>query len=88
MNAIKLQRILFNGLRSIQLKRHFIGRPLVLKGDEGIIIRDLMEEIEDQLELRRPDKWWMYPVFGGSPIICEHELPVPPKLNTYHGYIS
>lgn len=86
MNAAKLQRILYAGLRRFQLKNRLVGKPLVLKGDEGIIIRDLLEEIESQLELRIPDKDWMRPVINGSPVICEHELST--QYNTYHGYVS
>ena len=39
MNTTKLHRILFAGLRRIQLKRHFIGRSLVLKGSDSTSLR-------------------------------------------------
>ena len=81
-----LYRSLINGMRRMLLSNHIVNEPIILKGQEGIILMELLE-----LAVMDGDSTFLgcgHLRFNGCPIYCEHELPVQPKLNTYHGYIS
>lgn len=81
------EKILISGVRRLQLSTCRYGKPLVLRGPEGIIIRDMMVALCEQY-----NDYLGYPNFSGrlffhrSPVYCEYELST--QYNTYHGYIS
>lgn len=88
-----LFKILLRGLRRMQLRyRCRRGQPIILKGDEGIILKEMLEVaamIENDKQSFLPHRVILGPgsVFlGRSPIYCEHELST--QFNTYHGYVS
>ncbi len=88
------EKILIRGIRKMWWTKRLTGKPIVLKGAEGVILRDLLQVIVDiQKEEYYSTNEHSRIIFSGdlffcgSPIYCEHELPIP-ELNTYHGYIS
>ena len=89
-----LEKILICGIRRMWWTERLAGRPIVLKGSEGIILRDLLQVVANIQEegyygTNEHSRIILCGelFFCGSPIYCECELPIP-ELNTYHGYIS
>ena len=81
----KLEQALIKEVRILRLLTCERGKPFMLRGREGVILRDLLEMIVDGYDFTFAGCGCLF--IDGSPVYCEHELPIP-KLNTYHGYIS
>ncbi|KKN32328.1 hypothetical protein LCGC14_0814770 [marine sediment metagenome] len=75
---VDLQNVVIKGLRSIRRRRLLkYAYPIVLEGEEGVIIRDLgvliaVGDKECQLE-----KYAGSVFFEKSPVLCSREFPVP-----------
>ncbi len=90
-----LEKILLSGMRRMWWLNYRYGKPIVLKGAEGIILRDLLQAVADDQEDRHfdvPERSRIMVCgglfFSSSPVLCEHELSKQQKQHTYHGYIS
>lgn len=75
-----IERVVRMGLRRMLFKRSCSRfYPLILQGREGIILRDIIQELLRELNEDTVDTVTAF----GCEIFCKHEY-----CNTYHGYIS
>ncbi len=80
----RTEKFLINKVRMLRRLTCKRGEPLILHGDEGEIICELLEMIANDYEL-----WFVgcgRLFIDGSPVFTDAEFST--KLNTYHGYIS
>ena len=74
---VDLQNVLIKGMRSIRRRRLLkYAYPIVLKGQEGVIIHDLLELIatgDKDTNLKFAGSLF----FEKSPIFCSDKFPLP-----------